>query len=143
MHYKFEHRCSFKTKKGTPCKGWSRYTNGKVIGCGTHIKTNRKDLPDNPRHDLYIKKQKDMHMITVKKGLNDNKEQKCKGNIILTQIQIRKRPEYTPEYYPIFPNVKNSLVMFGWIEKSLSPMYMDKVFHLLPGTPVASCVENL
>lgn len=142
--YAGEHVCDapLKTSLGT-CNKKAYYKVGCHIRCGTHSNQEpREVLPVNPRKKEIEEVEYAQQAAEVQEAIQRNKEAGRPGTVVLSKMQMMKKPTYRAGYLNVFPNYLDANRRGGLGLATLSPKAIGPVVHGQPGLPIAKNLEN-
>lgn len=137
--YYAEQICSAIKKDGERCKNKAYY---QPSLCGVHCRTDRVELPKNPKAKENKEEELRNHEETVKETMKENKKNKKSGKIIMTKLYMRQELPLKTGFLNIFPNYRHGNRKDGIGMPTLSPFNLGPVDHGEPNFPSAKCIEN-
>lgn len=137
--YYAEQICSAVKKNGERCKNKAYY---EPSLCGVHCRTDRVELPKNPKAKEIKEEKLNDHDESVEAAAERNRENNLPGKIRMTRMKMRKEIPMIEGYLNIFPNYRHGNRKDGLGMPSLSPFNLGPVEHGEPEFPPAKCIEN-
>lgn len=150
VFYRNEQGCELKCGNGKKCTNKAYFViktvqseNKLVCGVHKHMGTNRRELPENPRHNEKVAQDYALHLATVEQCRFINSQMKIKGKLMVSKMYMMKNPAQVKGYLNIYPNFKHGGRKDGLGLKELSPKSLGPVNHWMTSIlPVSHNLEN-
>ena len=130
----------------SPCRNHAYYRLGTQLVCGVHSR-NKPDRVELPKMSAAAKLLQSQQLRAtesqqIEAARQANVAQGQPGQVIVSQLAMRRHPESHVGYLKVFPNFKHQNRTDGYGCAALSPMSLGSVVHGQPGLNPALNLEN-